>query len=89
MPKLIGQFLELDKCPHCNVDKPSLHQVANFNTSDNSKALVRYWKVYHCIRCGGAITASSLTDNGDSIEIFPQSKRVDEAIPEPAKSYLQ
>jgi len=88
MPKLIAQF-ELDKCPHCNVDKPSLHQVANFNTSDNSGGFIRHWKVYRCIRCGGAITASSLSENGDSFDIFPQTKRVDESIPEPAKSFLQ
>ena len=88
MPKLISQ-LELDKCPHCNVDKPSIHHAASFATSDNSGSLTRYWKVYRCIRCGGAITASSLIEDGDSYEIFPQSKQVDEAIPEPAKAYLQ
>ncbi|MEW6241689.1 MAG: DUF4145 domain-containing protein [Chloroflexota bacterium] len=88
MPKLISQ-LELDKCPHCNVDKPNLFEAAHFATSNNSGSLTRFWKVYQCIRCGGAITASSLTEGGESIEIFPQLKQVDEAIPEPAKSYLQ
>lgn len=88
MPKLIAQ-LELEKCPHCNVDKPGLHQAAGFNTSDNAGALIRHWKVYRCVRCGGVVTASSLTETGETIEVFPQAEGVSEVIPEPARSYLR
>ena len=88
MTNLLAQ-LELYKCPHCNVDKPSLHQAANFNTTDNAGSLVRYWKVYRCIRCGGVVTASSLSENGDSFEIFPEPEGIAEQIPEPARSFLE
>jgi hypothetical protein len=88
MPKLLAQ-LELDKCPHCNVDKPSLHEVADFFTSDNSGYLPRDWKVYRCIRCGGAITAWAHTETDQVMEIFPKPIEVNEVIPQPARSFLQ
>jgi hypothetical protein len=88
MPKLLAQ-LELDKCPHCNVDKPSLYETASFLTSDNLGDLQRYWKVYRCIRCGGAITAWSYDENGYSVEVFPEGTEVNEVIPQRARSFLQ
>lgn len=87
MPRLLAQ-LELHKCPHCNVDKPSLHHVANFNTNNNAGSFTRYWKVYGCSRCGGAVTASSLNENGDMYEIFPAPEGVAQEIAEPARSFL-
>lgn len=87
MPRLVAQ-LELTKCPHCQVDQPSLHQAANFNTSNNTGSLTRFWKVYRCIRCGGAVTASALTEDGETFEVFPESGDVSEELPEPARSYL-
>ena len=89
MVKLLGQ-LELDRCPYCNVDQPSLHQVAGtFDTSDNASNHQRFWKPYRCLRCGGVVLASSLQDGGDVVEIYPTSKAVSDEIPEPAKSYLR
>jgi hypothetical protein len=88
MPKLLAQ-LELYKCPHCNVDLPSLHEVSSFPTSDNSGYLPRRWKVYRCLRCGGVVTAWAHEGSDDVVEIFPKETEVNEVIPKPARSYLQ
>jgi hypothetical protein len=88
MPKLLSQ-LELDKCPHCNVDMPSLQEITPFFTRDNSGFLKRDWKVYGCLRCGGAVTAWAHSQTDEVIEIFPKSTEVNEVIPQPARSFLQ
>ncbi len=85
MPMLLPQ-LQLDKCPHCNVDKPSLHQLASFTTSDNAGSILRYWKVYQCIRCGGAVTASLLNETGEVLQMFPAAEIVSNELPKPARS---
>jgi uncharacterized protein DUF4145 len=88
MPLLNGQ-LDLPKCPHCNVDRPGLHQVFNYASHHYDGSNQRFWKVYYCVRCGGLITASSDTEFGLVVEMFPQAIQIADAIPEPAKSYLQ
>lgn len=88
MTKLLAQ-LELDRCPHCNVNKPSLNRMAGFVTTNNAGSCKRFWRVYSCSRCGGVVTAYSMDDNGEMLKLYPKSIQIDASIPEPAKSYLQ
>src|SRR6266508_2512305 len=87
MPALTNVF-ELDRCPHCRVDHPNLQVHAVFETTTHTGDHRRIWKVYVCSRCGGAILASSHTDGAWAYEIYPNMTVVDEAIPEPARTYL-
>lgn len=89
MPTLDTQ-LDLDRCPHCNVDRPTLGVHAGvFATKDYKGQGTRFWKTYICSRCGGVVTAGASGDAGEISELYPASKSVDDAIPERAKSYLE
>jgi Domain of unknown function (DUF4145) len=88
MPYLLDQ-LELNKCPHCNVDKPSMEQETSFATISHDRKLKRYWKLYSCARCGGVVLASSTSENGNITEIYPEPTNIDESIPSPAGDYLK
>lgn len=80
--------LNLNRCPHCNVDKPSLINVWNTETDAHSGGSKRWWKIYTCTRCGGLITAGSNNSAQLVTEIYPNSIKVDDAIPEKAREYL-
>ena len=88
MPKLLTQ-LDIDRCPHCQVDNPSIFAVYNFDTITRSGRHKRFWRVYRCVRCGGAILAGSTEDGGEVREMYPVATGVDENIPEPARDYLK
>lgn len=51
----------------------------------------RFWKVYVCSRCGGAVTAAAEKVNGyiQKRSIHPGITGVDEEIPNPAREYLR
>jgi hypothetical protein len=88
MPALQAQF-QLDRCPHCSVDKPSLNTVHSFKTVSHTGDNLRFWRIYVCRRCGGALVAGSDREDGWADEYYPSTTQIDEAVPEPAKSYLQ
>ena len=88
MPDLSEQ-LQLSRCPHCQVDTPSLHRQAILQTTNHLGADKRFWKVYSCARCGGAILASAENDGAPIKELYPPALEVDAAIPTPAREYLQ
>lgn len=83
-----ANYLELNKCPHCRIDKPNLTTRASFLTHEFGTSRQLYWKVYACNRCGGAVTVSSYHNNGTVIEIFPNLTEVSTTIPSPAREYL-
>ena len=88
MPQL-GDQLELGRCPHCNVDKPSLPALMGFlYTTTHSGNHERCWRVYSCTRCGGVVTAGSDNPQFRISEVYPSSTNVDEAIPDRARIYL-
>lgn len=87
MPNLTNEF-ELDRCPHCRVDHPNLRVQAVFTTTTHEGSNPRIWKAYVCRRCGGVVFASSIKDGGWASEIYPIVKTANEAIPEPARTYL-
>jgi len=87
MPTLTNEF-ELDRCPHCRVDHPNLRVQAVFNTTTHAGGNPRIWKAYGCSRCGGVVIASSDKDGAWAREIYPDVIAANEAIPEPARTYL-
>ena len=88
MPEL-HTYLDLPKCPHCNVDKPNLTNLYYYESANYDKTLHRHWRVYCCARCGGLVTAWAHEGDGWVVEVFPQEIQVDNAIPNPANKYLQ
>lgn len=86
---ILGNQLALEKCPHCNVDKPSLIQKWNVVTRTYSGKNQRNWAVYVCSRCGGLVTAGSNQPNLEMSEIYPETNSVSDAIPSKAKRYLK
>lgn len=88
MPALSSQF-EMDRCPHCSVDRPSLNSIYSFKTTTHDGRNERFWVVYVCSRCGGAVTAWAHRPEQWASEIYPDSEAVDEAVEEPARQYLQ
>ena len=87
MPKLTSTQLDLQRCPHCNVDTPLLiykHQEESKHFDEGK----RMWRFYLCSRCGGFVSAWSLRPEFDVIEMFPSSTEVDEALPEKSRTFL-
>lgn len=89
MANLTPQLI-LDRCPHCSVDQPSLHNVHQFESLDYRQANKRFWRVYKCSRCGGAVTAGSRA-GWDMVvsEIYPTGRDVDSSLPDRAREYLE
>ncbi|MCG8641443.1 MAG: DUF4145 domain-containing protein [Desulfobacterales bacterium] len=85
--KLMEQ-LDLDRCPHCGVDRPTISILGNYQTQNFDKSVIRHWATYSCKRCGGAIVASAKQMNYDVTDIFPKSPEVDPSVPPKAQSYL-
>lgn len=88
MPRIL-KFFQLDRCPHCNVSKPSLSLRVPFDTTDHANTIRRYWKVYTCAVCGGAVLAGSAAQDGEATESYPQGKVVSDEVPEPAHRFLK
>jgi len=88
VPKLNNQ-LELNRCPHCNVDRPNLPHSWNASTDAHSGGAKRFWRIYKCTSCGGLITAVSTQDKGEVSEYYPSGVIIDESIPGAAGEYLK
>lgn len=88
MAKLNPSSLDLTRCPHCNVDSPTLEQKANAETIDFENRYKRRWAFYACKRCGGIVTASAREWDQPIEEIFPSGSVVDATIPERAHAFL-
>lgn len=83
--------LELERCPHCGVDKPNLYAGKSFETADHEERIQRIWVAYTCARCGGVTVGSQMKGDplGRVVNLFPSPEKVDDAVPERAKDYLQ
>lgn len=84
----LDQQLTLDRCPHCSVSKPNIRLNNNFETQSFDKHHRRVWGIYVCANCGGVITASSYDWTQQVVELYPQIKMVDNALPPKAKAFL-
>lgn len=81
--------MNLSRCPHCNVDTPTLKEVQRVQTASYKGDNQRVWGVYNCSRCGGLVTAWAINWRAEVQEVFPKARVVDESIPDPAKTYLE
>lgn len=91
MPDLV-QYLEIERCPHCGIDMPRCESKGNgsFQSSDYLEENFKSWITYACSRCGGAILAGSIYGAGELItEMYPSPQKIDDEIPERARSYLK
>jgi len=88
VPKLENQF-QLDSCPHCSVNRPSLMITTKFETVTHNNTNKRLWVSYACKSCGGAVIACASKWNMEATEIYPSSITVDDAIPNKAKEFLK
>lgn len=86
---LLSDQLELDRCPHCSVDQPSLLKVTEFSTTNHQGKNQRSWRVYRCQRCGGVVSAAAPAWNVPIVELYPSSVNVRDAIPPKAREYLK
>ncbi len=88
MPRL-GIQLMLARCPHCGVDRPSLHQAARFESKDFRGGSQKTWAAYMCSRCGGVTTAWAHKGSNDVQEMYPSPLEVDKTLPDRAREYLE
>ena len=87
MPRLLATHLTLARCPHCNVDNPNLPYATQL-TPTNYQGVVRYWRVYVCARCAGAISACAPSWDHEIQSMFPSTRDTSEDIPTRARAYL-
>lgn len=88
MPRLLNSQFDLKRCPHCNVDTPSIVICNQLETSNFDNSNKRVWRIYKCNRCGGLVTAAARAWDGEAIEIYPSAIDTDTTIPDRARDYL-
>jgi len=89
MPNLSPQLV-VDRCPHCSIANPNLHQNYRFSTQDHEAKNQRFWCVYVCKKCGGVVTACARGGYGNpTVQIIPVIVGINEDIPAKAKNYLE
>lgn len=87
MPTLLITQLNLTRCPHCNVDSPSLNCAASLEPTSYTGAR-RYWRIYICTRCAGVVSALAQGWDHEVQETYPASQDVSEDLPSRARAYL-
>ena len=81
--------LGLERCPHCQVHRPSIVHIASAQTEAHSGENPRDWRIYKCMTCGGLVTAAARRgEQNEIVECYPVSRAADEAIPERARTFL-
>ena len=85
---ILSQNLVIDRCPHCAVANPNLFRQHQMETVDHAGHNKRLWAWYTCGRCGKVVTAWADGSNQVVREYFPQSRSVDEEIPERPREFL-
>ena len=88
MPDMLTQ-LELDRCPHCEVDRPTLSRFHSFATHTYTGENKRVWGVHVCSRCGGAMLACGLAESHPIAALYPSTNGIDKSIPGQARGYLK
>jgi Domain of unknown function (DUF4145) len=88
MSVTLGIELRIPRCPHCNVDNPSMTTRAGFDTKDSEGRGKRTWRAYGCARCGGVVTACAPQEGMEVGGMFPQPVMVDLSISGKAHRFL-
>lgn len=86
----LNEHLDLERCPHCGIDKPTLARQWNAHSTASTGRNSRHWKIYKCARCGGLVLAGSdQSSEGYVTEIYPSVSSFSNEIPSRAKEYLE
>lgn len=85
----LANHLDLDRCPFCGKDHPTLARLWNSDTKNSSGAKAGHWAAYMCARCGGVVTAVAAELGGCVSRHFPQTETVPADLPERAAAYLK
>lgn len=87
----LDNYLKIQRCPHCSIDNPNLScEIGDIESRSDDGLNTRYWRLYLCSRCGGAVIAACENgDNREVVEIYPSSICLDENLPKKIKMYLQ
>lgn len=89
MPNLIQSTLDLDRCPHCGVDRPHLVYVGGSDAADY-QGVRRFWGFYRCSRCAGITIATAPEWNKEIRKVFPSAGvSLSDDIPQRARSFLR
>jgi hypothetical protein len=80
--------LDLKRCPHCNIANPNIICVSDFETNNANDTYPRIWLAYVCQSCGGALIGSRNSHSDTALELFPESRTVNDCLPEKAKQFL-
>jgi hypothetical protein len=87
---IIEEYLKLERCPHCSVHMPTLKREASLLTIPDD---VWLWGVYVCQGCKYPVVAGGRRRlDGVATQatmLIPKPSGIDEAVPEPARRYLQ
>jgi hypothetical protein len=87
-PLRADDWLDLDTCPFCRSDRPSLRQVAD--TSGDLALQSGYWAWYRCSRCQGHVTVEAERYQGTVLRVIPSAEvRVPGYMPERAAEFLR
>jgi Domain of unknown function (DUF4145) len=86
---LHGNQLILERCPHCNIAKPTLNRQWQAQLNDYAGKNTRFWATYCCSTCGAIVLACSPKDHITPItNIWPAPHEVAETVPPRARVFL-
>ena len=84
-----GSQLAMDRCPHCNVARPSLNLQWQNGTKNFAGINPRFWSIYACATCGGMVMACSPNDQQhDVTDTWPSAQTVADVVPDRAREFL-
>jgi DNA-directed RNA polymerase subunit RPC12/RpoP len=85
----LRERLDLDRCPHCSVDRPDLIKQFQLESADYQGNGRKFWRLYRCSRCGNLVLAYSQAGPDAQVSgCFPETQEVEASIPERAREYL-
>ena len=86
-----AQELGCERCPHCQVAKPKLTKAWVQETNNSSGGNKRWWALYLCSSCGGAVltVVNGPNSKAEITAIWPTVEVVPDELPQRAKEYLE
>lgn len=80
--------LKIDRCPHCGTARPFVARRLQLQTDERD--LARFWHLFTCNVCGGAILLSAPAGSLEPIlEIYPAVAELSDSIPARPKEFLR
>jgi hypothetical protein len=100
MLKFSQQLRDVDRCPQCNIARPSLSSVwlSGLEAPDNGNLRQR-WAAYQCSNCQKMVMAEGMAlplnqgdprpEHGLIARLYPEMREVDKSLPDEAQRYLK